>query len=263
MQNRSTERTSGVRFRHFILSPVAVFGVAALLPVALQGNGAPVVYAQAPVAVIADGCDIPPGKLARMASRTLTGIEERLNIRLRKADLTVRVCGNDAAYQRAGGLGNTDACYLCPSTIVLRRPRSLSGDLAHEFAHVLIHERTAARCPAWLEEGIVNHENHITPDGQYTEIERQRLDSALRNAARADRNWDLESLCQAAQESHTMDDAFYGAAWSASESLYRTYGREAVLKALDDMAAFGVDGAFQRRFGVNVSQFETAWKASL
>lgn len=248
--------------RTTILSPVATFGVAVLLPAVLHGHQTPVVYAEAPIAVITDG-SIAPGRVASISTRAMQTMEGRLGIHLHRSDLTVRLCQGDAEYQKAGGLGNTDACYLAPSRIVIRGHDGLQGDLAHEYAHVLIEERTRGRCPAWLEEGIVNHENHVTETGQYDPKTMGRLNAALLAVVRGRSDWSVEGLARAAQRTHMMSDAFYGASWSATDYMYRVYGRQRVLRAVAEMGPNDPDEACKSNLGRGLSEIEQDWRATV
>lgn len=248
--------------RATFLSPVAVFGVAVLLPTALQGRNTAVAYAEAPIAVVTDG-SVTPGHVAAISTRAMQTMEGRLGIHLHRSDLTVRVCRGENEYRTAGGLGNTDACYLAPARIIVRGHDGLQGDLAHEYAHVLIEERTRGRCPAWLEEGIVNHENHITSSGQYEPRTMTRLEKALLDVVRTQSEWSLDELARTAQQTRTMSDAFYGASWSATDYMYRVYGRERVLKAVSEMGSSTPDEASRRILGRDLSNIEWRWRATV
>lgn len=190
-------------------------------------------------------------------------MESRLSIRLKRDDLTARLCIDDASYRRAGGLSHTEACYLAPDRIVIRGLEGLGGDVAHEFAHVLIQEQTHGQCPGWLDEGIVNHENHITRDGQYSKRVRARLRDALRKLVDRNGRWSLDGLSNGTQTNRRVCEAFYGAAWSATDYLYRTYGRESVLAALRDMSVLSPDEALRRNTGKGLVELEQDWRESL
>jgi hypothetical protein len=229
-------------------SVLTALGVVALLPSALQGHRTSVVYAEAPILVISDG-SIEPGRLAAISTRTMQTMEARLSIRLRMDNLTVRLCEGDKAYRAAGGLGNTDACYLAPDRVLIRGNDGVQGSLAHEFVHVLLDEQTSGRCPGWLQEGIVNHENRITASGQYPPRLAARLDAALREAINSRPDSSLDTLSRDAQHTRSMGDAFYGASWSATHYLYHKYGRTAVLNAVKAMATQSPDAAFRQTVG--------------
>lgn len=246
----------------YILSPLAGICASAILPGAMQGQQGAVVYAQAPVAAISDGA-ITPGRLAAISTRALQTMESRLGIRLKRDNLTARLFSDEASYRRAGGLSHTEACYIAPDRIIIRGREGLSGDLAHEFAHVLIEEKTHAQCPKWLDEGIVNHENHTTRDGQYSPRVRARLHDALRELVDSDATWSLDGLSNDAQKSRQMFAAFYGAAWFATDYLYRTYGRDSVLAALHDMSIVSPDEALRRNLGKGLAELEQDWRESL
>jgi hypothetical protein len=221
-----------------------------------------VVYAQAPVQAISD-TSITPGRLAAISTRSLQTMESRLGIQLKRDDLTARLCEDEASYRRAGGLKHTEACYLSPDRIIIRGQEGLSGDLAHEFAHVLIEEQTHGQCPKWLDEGIVNHENHITEHCQYSQRVMSRLHDALQELAGGDARWSLDGLSNDTQTSREMCDAFYGAAWFATDYLYRTYGRGSVLAALHDMATVSPNEALRRNLGKGLAELEREWRESL
>ena len=248
-------------WRTFLLSPAAVFGIAVLLPSALQGSRPNVVYAEAPIAVISNG-SLTPGRLAAISTRVMQVMENRLDMRLKMDDLTVRLCRDEADYREAGGLGNTDACYLAPTRILLRDKGGIGGDLAHEYAHALIKEQTHGTCPGWLEEGIINHENYATPTGQYSPKTAARLSAAIETVIAGPKLWSLNSLSEDAQQSRNMSDAFYGAAWSASDYLYRTYGRASVLKAVSAMSAENPDKACRAVLGKDLAELERDWRES-
>jgi hypothetical protein len=193
-----------------------------------------------------------------VAARAL--MEARTGFRADGLSLNVRVCGSDAEYAAAGGPGNTDACFIPPDRILLRRPVRLRESLAHEVTHALIRHASGGRCPGWLEEGIVNHETRVTPDGQYTPRTLERIERAFAVAAWGRTDWSLRGLRAGARQCGDISDAFYGAAWSATDYLYRVYGRDAVLRAVARMSRRGCERAFRETFGRSSGEVEAEWR---
>jgi hypothetical protein len=56
-----------------------------------------------------------------------------------------------------------------------------------------------------------------------------------------------------------MSDAFYGASWSATDYMYRTYGRERVLKAVGAMDTDTPDDACRGVLGRGLLEIERDW----
>lgn len=204
-----------------------------------------------------------PPAVAGLAGETLAAralMERRTGLQADGLSLDVRVCGSDAEYAAEGGPGNTEACFIPPNRILLRHRERLYGTLAHEVTHALVRHASGGRCPGWLEEGIVNHETRVTPEGQYTPRTLHRIGCALAAAASADPGWSLDGLRAGMRRSGEISDAFYGAAWSATDYLYRVYGREAVLRAVVRMKRHGCDRAFRETFGRSCAELEADWR---
>ncbi len=145
--------------------------------------------------------------------------------------------------------------YYDGTTIHVRLPDTpadlgaLRVNLRHEYVHLLVHQLAVGRCPAWLNEGLAEHEARSLLASEWALLTEQHAAGALPSLATL-----FQDLAIPYEQVHLA----YLTAYAAVDFLIRAYGWHKIRQLLCEHANTSDEEALRKSPCFSVSELENA-----
>jgi hypothetical protein len=127
--------------------------------------------------------------------------------------------------------------------------------IRHEVAHIVTNYATRQHpgTDAWIDEGISMYSQKV--------IERDYM-QALESMYKSNKAYPLNSLGSPSIRSNDSS-GFYGQSWAIIKFMIDKYGESKFRDFIKALNTSDTDGALKQALGLNINEFENAWRASV